>query len=279
MAWTWRTASRAEQLLCAAIVINISAYVISTMPVARQPLRGRRDTALRRGTRGSCLRAPAHRRPLWAGMATGLAAIGALLPLTVRPPGPRLRCRRCAARAWLKAHGLTYGLAGYWNSSVITLHSGGRIQVRAVVLNGHQVIRYDWETNTSWFDPSRHDATFLITDLDGIGLSPSAEQYFGKPEKIDYVAHWAILIYQKNLLEQVGVAGTGPRWLAPWGQDGRAATIATQRRAVSQAAARPPPGRIHQWDCASERQWHHARRHRSGSRDHFLMYLFGPAAP
>jgi hypothetical protein len=29
--------------------------------------------------------------------------------------------------------------------------------------------------------------------------------------KIDHVAHWAILIYQKNLLEQVATAGTGPR--------------------------------------------------------------------
>ena len=37
VAVTWRTASRAEQLLCAAIVINISAYVISTVPVSSNP--------------------------------------------------------------------------------------------------------------------------------------------------------------------------------------------------------------------------------------------------
>jgi hypothetical protein len=111
--------------------------------------------------------------------------------------------------AWLEAHGLTYGLAGYWNSSAITLQSDNRVQVRAVTMEGRRVIRYDWETNTLWFDASRHDATFLIVDLAGNGLSPSAEQYFGKPNKIDHVAHWAIFIYQRNLLEQVA-SRTGP---------------------------------------------------------------------
>jgi hypothetical protein len=78
---------------------------------------------------------------------------------------------------------------------------------------GSQVFRYDWETNTFWYDASRHDATFVITDLAGSGLSPSAESYFGKPAKIEHVAQWTILIYQKNLLRQVDKAGTGPQWL------------------------------------------------------------------
>ena len=31
--------------------------------------------------------------------------------------------------------------------------------------------------------------------------------------KIEHVAQWTILIYEKNLLEQVAIAGTGPQWL------------------------------------------------------------------
>jgi hypothetical protein len=146
---------------------------------------------------------------LRAGLATGLAAAVTLLPLAIAAARPPASAPTAPLAAWLEAHGLTYGLAGYWNSSVITLHSGGQVQARAVVIRGSQVIRYDWETDTAWFDPSQHDATFLITDLAGIGLSPWAEHYFGKPYKIDRVAHWAILIYQKNLLRQVAVAGTG----------------------------------------------------------------------
>jgi hypothetical protein len=92
--WIWRTASRAEQLLCAAIVINLVAYVISTMPIPTNPyevvavlpcgaiLAAR---ACVPGRIGSTLR---------AGLATGLAAIAALLPLAIATPRPRPRSRR-----------------------------------------------------------------------------------------------------------------------------------------------------------------------------------------
>jgi hypothetical protein len=209
--WSWRTASRAEQLLCVAIVINLSAYVVSTMPVPGNP-----HEVVAVLPCGAVLAAracvPGHiGGTLRAVMATGLTALVALLTLTIAAARPTAAVPTAPLGAWLEAHELTYGLAGYWNSSAITLHSSNRIQVRAVAIHGRQVIRYDWETNTSWFDATRHDATFVIIDLHGSGLSPSAERYFGKPVKIGHVAHWAILIYRKNLLEQVAMARTGPR--------------------------------------------------------------------
>ena len=212
VAVTWRTASRAEQLLCAAIVIDISAYVISTVPVSSNPYEIAAVLPC-----GAVLAArafvPGHiGGTLRDGMATGLVAIGALLPLTAAAAEPAAAVPTASLSAWLEAHGLRYGLAGYWDSSVITLQSGNQVQVRAVTMYGSQVFQYDWETNTSWFDASRHDATFVITDL-ADGLSPSAESYFGKPVTIEHVAQWTILIYQKNLLEQVATAGTGPQWL------------------------------------------------------------------
>lgn len=207
--WIWRTAGRAEQLLCAAIVINISAYVISTMPVLGNPYEIVAVLPC-----GAVLAAracvPGHiGDTLWDGMAAGLVAIGALLPLTAAAARPPAAVPTAPLSAWLKERGLTYGLAGYWNGSVITLQSGNQVQVRAVTIYGRRVIRYDWETNTLWYDASRHDATFVITDLADDGLSTLAESYFGKPVKIEHVASWAILIYQKNLLQQVAAAGTG----------------------------------------------------------------------
>jgi hypothetical protein len=212
VAMNWRTASRAEQLLCAAIVINISAYVISTVPASSNPYEIAAVLPC-----GAVLAAravvPGHfGGTLRAGLATGLVAIVALLPLTAAAAQPVAAVPTASLSAWLKAHGLTYGLAGYWDSSVITLQSGNQVQVRAVTMYGSQVFRYDWQTNTSWFDPSRHDATFVITDLAGGGLSPSAESYFGKPVTIERMAQWAILIYHKNLLQQVATAATGPQW-------------------------------------------------------------------
>jgi hypothetical protein len=208
--WTWRTASRAEQLLCAAIVVNLSAYVISTMPIPSNPyevvavlpcgaiLAAR---ACVPGYIGGTLR---------AGLAAGLAAIAALVPLATAAARPAAAVPTAPLSAWLQAHGLTYGLAGYWNSSAITLESGNRVRVRAVVMDGRQVIPYLWETNTLWFDASRYDANFVIIDLSGKGLSPFAERAFGKPVRIGRLAQWEILIYHKNLLKQLAMPGTGP---------------------------------------------------------------------
>jgi len=207
--WTWRTASRAEQLLCAAIVINLAVYVVSTMPIPSNPYE---VVAILPCGAVLAARACVPRRipdRLRAGLTTGLVAAVALAPLAIAAARSPAMAPTAPVTAWLEAHGLTYGLAGYWNSSVITLHSGGQVQARAVVIQGSRVIRYDWETDTQWFDPSRHDATFVITDLAGIGLSPWAEHYFGKPSQIVRVSHWAILIYRRNLLTQVAVAGTG----------------------------------------------------------------------
>jgi hypothetical protein len=208
VAWTWRTASRAEQLLCAAIVIDLAAYVISTMPIATNPYEVVAVLPC-----GAVLAAracvPGHVvGTLRAGLATGLAAIAALLPLTTAAARPAAAAPTAPLTAWLVAHGLTYGLAGYWDSSAITLYTDNRVQVRAVVMQGRQVIPYAWETNTLWFDASRHNATFVIVDLAGNSLGPSVEQYFGRPAKIDHVAHWAILIYRKNLLEQIAQSGS-----------------------------------------------------------------------
>ena len=207
--WTWRTASRAEQLLCAAIVINLAVYVVSTMPIPSNPYE---VVAILPCGAVLAARACVPRRipdRLRAGLTTGLVAAVALAPLAIAAARSPATAPTAPVTAWLEAHGLTYGLAGYWNSSVITLHSGGQVQARAVVIQGSRVIRYDWETDTQWFDPSRHDATFVITDLAGIGLSPWAEHYFGKPSQIVRVSHWAILIYRRNLLTQVAVAGAG----------------------------------------------------------------------
>jgi len=210
VAWTWRTASRAEQLLCVAIVMDLSAYVISTMPIFTNPYE-----VVAVLPAGAVLAAracvPGHMAgPLRAAMATGLAAMAAmaaLLTLTTAAARPAVAEPTVPLSAWLEAHGLTYGLADYWNSSMVTLQSGNRVQVRAVVIQGRQVVPYDWETSTLWFDASLHDATFVIVDLTGNGPSPPAEQLFGKPYKIGHVAQWAILIYQKNLLGQVAMAG------------------------------------------------------------------------
>jgi hypothetical protein len=203
--WTWRTASRAEQLLCAAIVFYVSVYVISTMPIPSNPYEivGVLPCGAVLAAR-ACV--PGHiTAPSRAGTAVALVGAAALLPLTTAAIRPPTAERAASVSTWLETHGLTYGLASYWNSSVSTVYTGNRVRVRPVIVKNGKVTRYKWEIDTFWYDPSRHDATFLVLAPSDKDLRQAAQRDFGKPATIHRVGSWAIWIYHKNLLKQVAV--------------------------------------------------------------------------
>jgi hypothetical protein len=214
--WTWRTASRSEQLLCIGIVINVGAYVISTILRRNNPYEVVAVLPF-----GAVLAAracvPARIAGAWrARMAIAGAALAALLPLTaaatVAPRGDQIVAwsgspavlPAAPVAAWLKAHGLTYGIAGYWDASAVTLQSSDQVQVRAVVIKAsNKVAPYVWEEKSSWYDPSQHDATFVIGDKGGDYLPAQFERCFGRPAATHQVAGRVILIYKRNLLKEL----------------------------------------------------------------------------
>ncbi len=63
---------------------------------------------------------------------------------------------------YLEAHNLTYGIGGYWNASVITVDTGGRVTVVAVQPACLQP--YPWENKPTWYDAKLHSANFLLLD-------------------------------------------------------------------------------------------------------------------
>jgi hypothetical protein len=148
-----------------------------------------------------------------------LAALGALLAcciavtahVLVQPP-PADANRQLAA--WLQAHHLSYGLAGYWNASSVTVDSGGRVQVRPVRGAGEaRIVAVRWESETSWYRPTLHDARFLILPPSRTGSctgiasgkwADTARQAFGTPAESYRVAGFAVLVWNKNLLANVG---------------------------------------------------------------------------
>jgi hypothetical protein len=209
--WRWRTARRAEQVLLVAIAANLGVYVISTLPSPRSPhdIVAVLPCGAILGARALVPARIAGR--LTALAATGVAAVAALLPLSVIAAQPT------AVPPWgglansLQAHGLRYGLAGYWDGSAVTLQSGNQVQVRTVMVTGHTITPYPWETNTLWFEPSRHYANFVIIDLNNHDLGTFAARYFGKPASTYRVGkNWEILIFNKNLLKEVKPATLPP---------------------------------------------------------------------
>jgi hypothetical protein len=222
--WTWRAAGRAEQMLCAAIAVNLVGYAVSTLPStysSREVAMVLPCGAVLAARRCVPARIAGVSRGRLAVLAAGLAALlplaaaAAALP-SVTPPAVQLA-------AWLKAHGLRYGIAGYWDSSAVTLQSAGQIQVRAVVSwkdrpvapgeppariwGPGKISPFYWETQASWYDPAEHDATFVIANGQYPDSAPltSAEvrHAFGPPAAVYHVAGRAIMIYRTNLLDRL----------------------------------------------------------------------------
>jgi hypothetical protein len=204
VAWRWRTARRAEQLLLVAIVVNIAAYTISTLPTPRTPhdLVTVLPAGAILGARALVPDRLTGRRTALAATATA-AAVAALLPLSLAATRPPQTPPVASLTAWLEAHGLRYGLAGYWDGSAVTLQSAGQVQARTVEVNGGKVTPFPWETNTLWFDAAQHYANFVIFGVADHDLPPAAERFFGKPVAAHRVGGFEVLIYDRNVLRVV----------------------------------------------------------------------------
>jgi hypothetical protein len=197
--WTWRAASRAEQMVCAAIVFNLAVFIASAMAATTD----QREIAAVLPC-GAVLAARACVPGRIAGatrarVALSAAALAAVLPLAAATTQPPATPPAVALAAWLQAHRLTYGVAGYWEASVVTLESGDQVQVRAII-ETNRLVPYFWETKPGWYAAAQHRATFVIAnDSDGISAA-DAEHSFGRPAATYHVAGCQILVYRTNLL-------------------------------------------------------------------------------
>ena len=221
VAWTWRRASAAAQLLALAIVFNLGVYLVSTKPEAS----GFHEIAAVLPC-GAVLAArtlvPARiTADLRAVVAVVATALIALLPLGFAAPrpaaGPALgpsqgdsgTAPTAALTSFLQAHGLRYGIAGYWEASVVSLQSSGTVGVRAVVVARRQhTTKWEinapwWEASSLWYNAARHDATFAVADVHGQYPAVAFEQVFGRPAATYRVQNWLVLEYHENLLRHL----------------------------------------------------------------------------
>jgi hypothetical protein len=189
-------------LLFAAIVFNVGAYTASvmTLPNVSRELAAVLPCGAVLAARALVpARITAMPRAFAAVAATGLIA---LLPLATAATRPPMRPATAPLAGWLEAHGLTYGIAGYWDASIVTLQSGDRVQIRAVNL-WRKLEEADWEASALWFNPSQYDATFAVAEYHGPYRATLFEHFLGKPAATYRVASWLVLVYRTNLLRSL----------------------------------------------------------------------------
>jgi hypothetical protein len=215
-----------EQVLLAAIVIDLAAYlagvqavdilsareIVPVLPFAAV-LAGRLLTARPAGPRSR----PAGLRP------TSRAALGAVLAVYAAGLGyaaaqPPAAPQYAGLDGWLRAHHLTAGLSGYHQANIVTLASGGTVILRPVAEGrGGRLVPYAWNASAAWFDPARQRATFLVLAApgaaDSAGLSVTqAEATFGRPARRYQYRRYTVLVWPRgsNLLSALRAGQSAP---------------------------------------------------------------------
>jgi hypothetical protein len=213
----WWRVSRADQLLCVAIVCNVGIDLGSVLATPG----GAHELAvvLPCGAVLAARLVPARITSLpVAFAAVVVTALAAVLPLVSAAAASPAQERMAPLTAWLEAHGLKYGVASYWDASAASVQSGGKVDIVTINLNHawpSHVRETMWgsyyEDKMSWYDPWQHDATFAVADAELRFPAAAFEQAFGKPAATHRVGPWVVLIYRSNLLEQLTSASSFAR--------------------------------------------------------------------
>jgi hypothetical protein len=195
-----------DQVLVVAVVVLVLAYVGSTASDE-----GAHEIAMvlpfaavltARMLAAPVLTAPvlaAARPALVSGIVAGALVLGGYLAGFGYELGqPSTPPEDSALASWLVAHHLSYGLAGYWDSSSVTVDSGGRVTVRAV--NPATLTPALWMSDQTWYDPKLHDASFLVLDGSPNPVPPAVRREFGAPARTYHVGQYTIFVWNANLL-------------------------------------------------------------------------------
>jgi hypothetical protein len=217
--WFFSGAALVDQVLAVAIAGNIVLFVVTSAgsegpheiavvapfgaALAARMLAGQARPQPSGARAGRALARRARLAAGLAGLVVLLGYLGGLAHDVVQPASPPAFSR---VAAWLQAHHLRYGLGGYWESSIVTVQTGGQVKVRALLKNtmGPDL----WLAKPAWYDPSAQQANFIVlsstpgfmNNWEPRGL---ISEYFGRPARVYDFGPYTVMVWDRNLLASV----------------------------------------------------------------------------
>ena len=221
VAWRFFSVSLVDQVLAAAIVLNVALYLLTNasdeasheVAVILPFGAALAARVLVRAVNGAAAKDQAaaseglSRRVRLASLVAGIGILaGYTAGLGYEISQPTAAPANVSLAPWLLEHHLTYGLSGYWTSSSVTVDSGGRVQIRALLQ--FSLKRDLWMSNVSWYDPKLHYADFIVLDSRPGFMNhwePRAlvRKYFGRPARIYHTGPYTVLVWNRNLLNSI----------------------------------------------------------------------------
>lgn len=216
LAWRFFVgAALVDQVLAVAIVLNIVLFVVTSAGsqgpheiAVVAPFGAALAARMLAGSQASRTRAEivlARRARVvayGAGLVVLLGYLGGLAHDVLRPAAPPDGSQ---VASWLEAHHLRYGLGGYWQSSIVTVDTGGQVKVRALVKN--TMGPYLWLAKPAWYDPVGQQANFIVLDSTRSYLywEPRGviAKYFGRPAHEYNIGPFTVMVWDRNLLSSI----------------------------------------------------------------------------
>ena len=211
-------ASLVDQVLAVAIVANVALFVLTSAgsegpheiavvapfgaALAARMLAGQARPQAAGARAGRALARRARAVAYGAGLVVLAGYLGGLAHEVVQPAAPPDNSQLAS---WLEAHHLRYGLGGYWESSIVTVETGGQVKVRALLKNTME--RDLWLAKPSWYDPASQRANFIVlSSAPGyLNWEPRAliTKYFGRPARVYNFGPYTVMVWDRNLLPSI----------------------------------------------------------------------------
>ncbi len=211
-------ASLVDQVLAVAIVANVALFVLTSAgsegpheiavvapfgaALAARMLAGQARPQAAGARAGRALARRARAVAYGAGLVVLAGYLGGLAHEVVQPAAPPDNSQLAS---WLEAHHLRYGLGGYWESSIVTVETGGQVKVRALLKNTME--RDLWLAEPSWYDPASQRANFIVlSSAPGyLNWEPRSliKKYFGRPARVYNFGPYTVMVWDRNLLPSI----------------------------------------------------------------------------
>ena len=194
-------------VLTASVLINVTFYMFSTVPVS---IYSGREIAwvapAGAALAGRLLAGPVIARRL--GPLLGVIGLGYLVALGYGVTRPQRPAEGQNLAGWLAAHHLRYGLSGYGFGPTTTLASGGKVRLIQLTWLPRRVRPGPEEWRPGWYRASEHDATFVVAPVKPNAADPftrgQVAAIFGPPARVyRFAGQFIIMTYDKNLLKRV----------------------------------------------------------------------------
>jgi hypothetical protein len=203
-----------SQILLVAMIVNVAAYVPSTLANATD-LNAREfavvlpfGAVLAGRTLAVSLLDSKRRwaRPALLAGAAGLLLVGYGVSLGWAAAQPSVPAMNARLVTFLSAHHLISGIGGYWESSVVTVGSDGAVTIRSV--RPATLKPNLWEAKSSWYDAGPNYANFLVTSsapgfFNHWQPNRAALAALGTPARTYHVGPYTVYVWNKNLLAEL----------------------------------------------------------------------------